>query len=53
MPLITLFLIVLLNKTEIMKTYKTNIWMNLALGATFIFNCYMLYVALDGFMNLI
>ena len=53
MPLITLFLIILLNKSEVMKEHKINLWMNIALGATFIFNCYMLYVALKGFMNFI
>ena len=53
MPLITLFLIILLNKNEVMKEYKINLWMNIALGATFIFNCYMLYVALIGLLNFI
>jgi Mn2+/Fe2+ NRAMP family transporter len=53
MPLITLFLIILLNKSEIMKEYKIGIWMNIALGATFIFNCYMLYVAVVGFIDFI
>jgi len=53
MPLITLFLIILLNKPEVMKEYKMSLWMNVALGATFIFNCYMLYVALVGFINFI
>lgn len=51
MPLITLFLIILLNKAAIMKEHKINLWMNIALGATFIFNCYMLYVALIGFIK--
>ena len=53
MPLITLFLIILLNKSEVMKEYKINLWMNIALGATFIFNCYMLYVALIALIKLI
>ncbi len=53
MPLITLFLIILLNKSEIMKTQKTNFWMNIALGATLIFNFYMLYVAIIGFKDFI
>ena len=53
MPLITLFLIILLNKSSVMKAYKIKLGMNIALGATFIFNCYMLYVALNGFMNFI
>lgn len=51
MPLITLFLIILLNKSEIMKTHKANLGLNLALGATFIFNCFMLYVAITGFID--
>ncbi|MBU2997525.1 divalent metal cation transporter [Cellulophaga baltica] len=53
MPLITLFLIILLNKSDFMKNHKISIWMNIALGATFIFNCYMLYVAIVGFINFI
>jgi len=51
MPLITLFLIILLNRSNIMKEHKISTWMNIALGATFIFNCYMLYVAMNGFMD--
>ena len=53
MPLITLFLIILINKSEVMKTHKTNLWMNIALGATFLFNCYMLFVAIIGFIDFI
>lgn len=53
MPLITLFLLILLNKEPIMKQHKIKIGMNIALGATLIFNSYMLYVALNGFMNFI
>jgi manganese transport protein len=53
MPLITMFLIILLNKSEVMKTHKVKLGMNIALGATFIFNCYMLYVALIGFIKFI
>ncbi|PNW27630.1 hypothetical protein BKP44_12230 [Formosa algae] len=53
MPLITLFLIILLNRKEVMKEFKTSLWMNIALGATLIFNIYMLYVALTGFMSYI
>ncbi|OEI79731.1 hypothetical protein AST99_13070 [Formosa algae] len=53
MPLITLFLIILLNRKEVMKEFKTSLWMNIALGATLVFNIYMLYVALTGFMSYI
>ena len=51
MPLITLFLLILLNRSATMKAYKIKLGMNIALGATFIFNCYMLYVALIGFVD--
>ena len=53
MPLITLFLIILLNKSDLMKSHKPSLWMNIALAATFIFNCYMLYVAIIGFMDFV
>ena len=53
MPLITLFLILLLNKSQLMKEHKVSLGMNAALGATLIFNCYMLYVALNGFLDFI
>jgi len=53
MPLITLFLLILLNRDEIMKKHKIGLGMNVALLATFIFNCYMLYVALNGFLNFV
>lgn len=53
MPLITLFLIILLNKKEVMKQYKIGMGLNMALWATFIFNCYMLYIAINGFLNFI
>lgn len=53
MPLITLFLLILLNKSSIMKGHKTSIGMNIALGATFVFNCFMLIVAVNGFLDFI
>ncbi|WP_114310078.1 Nramp family divalent metal transporter [Winogradskyella arenosi] len=53
MPLITLFLIILLNKSQLMTSHLPKLGMNLALGATFIFNCYMLYVALVGFIDFV
>ena len=50
MPLITLFLLILLNRKAVMKEHKIKIGMNIALGATLIFNIYMLFVALNGFI---
>ncbi len=53
MPLITLFLLILLNRSKIMKDHKVSIGMSIALIATLIFNCYMLYVALNGFLDFV
>lgn len=53
MPLITLFLIILLNKKDLMKQYKIGLKLNVALWTTFVFNCYMLFVALTGFVNFV
>lgn len=51
MPLITMFLLILLNKKEIMKEHKAKIGINIALGATLVFNFYMLYVAIKGLLT--
>jgi len=53
MPLITLFLLILLNRTSLMKAHNISVWMNIALGATFVFNCYMMIVAFKGFLSFI
>lgn len=52
MPLITLFLIILLNKETVMKSHTAKLGMNIALGATFVFNCFMMYTAFVGFLDL-
>lgn len=51
MPLITLFLLILLNRKAVMQQHRIGWGMNAALGATLLFNCYMVYVALDGFLD--
>ena len=51
MPLITLFLIILLNRRDLMQQHRIGWGMNAALGATLLFNCYMVYVAFDGFLD--
>jgi len=53
MPLITLFLIILLNRSSITKEHKTKVGMNIALGATLVFNCFMMVVAIKGFLDFI
>lgn len=51
MPLITLFLLLLLNRKDVMREYRIGWLMNAALGATLLFNCYMVYVAFNGFLD--
>ena len=51
MPLLTMFLLILLNSRSVMKEHKIGWGMNLALILTFLFNCFMLVVAIDGFKN--
>ena len=51
MPLITLFLLILLNRKDVMQEYRIGWLMNTALVFTLIFNCYMVYVAFDGFFD--
>jgi manganese transport protein len=51
MPLLTLFLIILLNSKGVMGDHRIGPGMNLALVLALLFNCYMLVVAVNGFLN--
>lgn len=51
MPLLTLFLLILLNSKKVMKEHKIGWGMNVALILTFLFNCFMLVIAIDGFIK--
>jgi Mn2+/Fe2+ NRAMP family transporter len=51
MPLLTLFLLILLNSKKVMQEHRIGWGMNLALILAFLFNCFMLVVAIDGFKN--
>jgi Mn2+/Fe2+ NRAMP family transporter len=51
MPLITLFLIILLNSKKVTKAYKTPIYLNIALVLALGFNLYMMWVAVTGYYN--
>ncbi len=48
MPLITIFLIILLNNKKIVGKYKNGILMNTALATTLIFSLFMCYSAIIG-----
>lgn len=51
MPLLTAFLLILLNDKKVMGEHRIGPVMNIALALAFLFNCFMLVVAVDGFMN--
>ncbi len=53
MPLITVFLIILLNNKKVMKEHTSKPFMNVMLGLTLIFNCVMLVVAIRGFLSFV
>jgi Mn2+/Fe2+ NRAMP family transporter len=51
MPLLTAFLLILLNSKKIMGENRIGLGMNIALVLAFLFNCFMMVIAIDGFMN--
>jgi Mn2+/Fe2+ NRAMP family transporter len=53
MPLLTLFLLILVNNRKIMKEHRVGWGINLALILAFLFNCYVMVIAVDGFLNFI
>jgi Mn2+/Fe2+ NRAMP family transporter len=52
MPLLIIFLIILMNKKDVMGSAKNSLLMNIALIITLFFSLYMSYTALVGFINL-
>ena len=48
LPIVTLMIIYLINKKEIMKEYKAGIVLNIGLFATFIFSLVMTYHGILG-----
>lgn len=51
MPLLTGFLIYLLNHPKIMGEHRAGTVMNIALGLTFVFSVYMAWIAFEGFLG--
>jgi manganese transport protein len=51
MPLLTAFLLILLNNKKIMGKHRIGLGMNIALVLAFLFNCFMMVVAINGFLN--
>jgi Mn2+/Fe2+ NRAMP family transporter len=49
MPMVTLAMIVLMNRSSIMKEHKAGVWLNIGVGLTFAFSLVMAY---DGFRGL-
>ena len=51
MPLVTIAIIVLLNRKEIMGKHKIGLWMNIGCWLTFIFSLVMAYTGIIGLKN--
>jgi len=51
MPLITITIIILLNRKSLMKEHRAGIWMNVGCGATFIFSLVMAYSGILGLVD--
>ncbi len=43
LPLVIFGILLLINNRGIMKNYRTNVWINLGLGASFVFSCIISY----------
>ncbi|QLE02447.1 divalent metal cation transporter [Galbibacter sp. BG1] len=53
MPLITLFLLILINKKSVMGDYRAKLGLNIALIATLIFNLFMMVIAIESLIAII
>ena len=51
MPLITITIIILLNRSKIMGEHKAGWWLNIGCGATFIFSLVMAYAGIIGLLD--
>jgi len=51
MPLVTIAIIILLNRKSVMKQHKAGLWMNIGCGATFIFSLVMAYSGIVGLID--
>jgi manganese transport protein len=53
MPLVTIAIIILLNRSDVMKEHKAGWWLNIGCGATFIFSLVMAYSGIVGLIDMI
>jgi Mn2+/Fe2+ NRAMP family transporter len=51
MPMVTLTIIILLNRRHLMKDHKAGLWMNIGCGATFVFSLVMAYSGILGLIE--
>jgi manganese transport protein len=53
MPMVTITIIILLNRKTIMKEHKAGLWMNIGCWATFIFSLVMAYSGILGLIDMV
>ena len=51
MPLVTLLIWIMLNRKSVMGKYKIGTWMNIGIGATFVFSLIMAYNGVLGLLD--
>jgi manganese transport protein len=53
MPLVTITIIIFLNRSDVMREHKAGWWLNIGCGATFIFSLVMTYSGIVGLIDMI
>lgn len=53
MPLVTITIIIFLNRSNVMREHKAGWWLNIGCGATFIFSLVMTYSGIVGLIDMI
>lgn len=51
MPLLTLFLLIIMNKKKVMGTHTNGFWLNAGMVITFLFSIFMFFIAFEGYLD--
>ena len=51
MPLLTIFLMIIMNKQKVMGSHVNGFWLNTGLTITFLFSIFMFFIAFEGYVD--
>jgi Mn2+/Fe2+ NRAMP family transporter len=51
MPLLTIFLMIIMNKQKVMGSHVNGFWLNTGLTITFLFSVFMFFIAFEGYVG--